>query len=91
MHVEIDAESKKWIESKGSQITVKILETKTCCAPGVQEVVAVPGKPKTTDQFTELNVEDLSIYVQKILCNKEKLSLKLSGISFLKTLAAKLQ
>lgn len=91
MHVKIDAESKKWIESKGSQITVKILETKTCCAPGVQEVVAVPGKPKTTDQFTELNVEDLSIYVQKILCNKEKLSLKLSGITFLKTLSAKLQ
>ena len=56
MYVEIDNESKKWIKAKGNQLTVKILETKTCCAPGVQEVVAVPGKPKTTDQFTELKV-----------------------------------
>lgn len=91
MHVEIDTESKKWIESKGSQLTVKILETKTCCAPGVQEVVAVPGKPKTTNHFTELKVDNLSIYVQKIICNKEKLTLKLTGISFLKSLSAKLQ
>lgn len=91
MYVEIDDESKKWIEAKGNQLTVKILETKTCCAPGVQEVVAVPGKPKTIDQFAELNVENLSIYIQKILCNKEKLTIKLSGISFLKSLSAKLQ
>ena len=91
MYVEIDNESKKWIKAKGNQLTVKILETKTCCAPGVQEVVAVPGKPKTTDQFTELKVDYLSIYVHKIICNKEKLTLKLSGISFLKSLSAKLQ
>lgn len=89
MNVQLDSESKKWIESKGSQLTVKVMDVKACCAPDVQEVVAVPGKPKTLDRFKEFKVDNISIFVQKTICGKEQLSLKLSGISFLKSISAK--
>ena len=91
MNVELDTESKQWIKSKGNQLTVKTLEVKACCAPGVQELVAVPGKPKTLNQFNEVIVDNISIYVQKSIRGKEKITLKLSGFSFLKYIYAKLQ
>lgn len=91
MNVELDAKSKKWIESKGKQLTVKTIEVKACCAPGVQELVAVPGKPKTLNRYNEFIVDNLSIYVQKNIRGKEKLTLKLSGFSFLKSISVKLQ
>jgi hypothetical protein len=91
MNVELDAESKKWIESKGKQLTVKTIEVKACCAPGVQELVAVPGKPKNLNRYNEFIVDNLSIYVQKNIRGKEKLTLKLSGFSFLKSISVKLQ
>ncbi|MBU8879647.1 Fe-S oxidoreductase [Bacillus sp. FJAT-29790] len=90
MKIEIDGESKKWIESKGKQLTVKTIEVKGCCAPGVQEIVAVPGKPKSLNHYNEFIVDNLSIYIQKQIRGKEKLTLKLSGIGFFKTISAKL-
>ncbi|KAB2336334.1 Fe-S oxidoreductase [Cytobacillus depressus] len=90
MIIEIDAESKKWIEAKGKQLTVKTLDVKGCCAPGVQEVVAVPGKPQNLHQYKEYVVDNLAIYVQKQIVAKEKLALKLSGFSFLKSISVKL-
>ncbi|MFZ7942707.1 MULTISPECIES: CC/Se motif family (seleno)protein [Bacillaceae] len=89
MIIEIDAGSKNWLESKGNQLTVKTIEVKACCAPGVQELVAVPGKPKTLDLYHEFMIDDLSIYVQKRIRDREKLILKLSGFSFLKSISAK--
>ncbi|WHY86798.1 CC/Se motif family (seleno)protein [Neobacillus novalis] len=91
MNIELDAGSKEWIESKGNQLTVKTLEVKACCAPGVQELVAVPEKPKTLNNYHEILIDNLSIYVQKNIRSKEKLQLKLSGFSFLKSISAKLQ
>lgn len=90
MNIQIDTESKKWIESKGRQLTVKKMEVKGCCAPGVQEIVAVPGKPKSLTHYNEFNVDNLSIYVQKHIRGKETLTLQLSGFSILKTISAKL-
>jgi hypothetical protein len=91
MNIELDADSKQWIKSKGSLLTVKTLEVKACCAPGVQELVAVPGKPKTLNQFNEVIIDSLSIYVQKNIRGKEKLILKVSGFGFFKSISAKLQ
>ena len=91
MLVEIDDESKKWLEAKGSQLTIKLLEVDACCAPPVQEVVAILGKPPTSGDYKQLTVDNLSIYVQKRISNKEKLTLKLSGFSLFKTISAKLQ
>ena len=91
MNVELDDAAKKWIESKGEQLTVKTIEVKACCAAGVQELLAVPGKPKDLERCYEYKVENLSIYVQKHIRGKEKLALKLSGFSFLKSISAKLQ
>jgi hypothetical protein len=91
MNVELDTESKQWMMSKGSQLTVKTFEVKACCAPGIQELVAVPGKPKTLNQFNEVIIDNISIYVQKSIRGKEKLILKLSGFGFFKSISAKLQ
>ncbi len=91
MEIEIDGEAKKWIGAKGAQLTVKRLGVDACCAPNVEEVVAVPGKPKSVDFYNPIKVDNLTIYVQKNLCRKERLILKLSGISFLKTISAKFQ
>jgi hypothetical protein len=91
MNVEMDEESKKWLESKGKQLTVKALDIKGCCSPGVQDVAAVPGKPKNLNHYNEFKVDNISIYVQKSFCRNEKLTLKLSGIRFLKSISAKLQ
>ncbi len=87
----MDAGAKEWIESKGNQLTVKTLEVNACCAPGVQELVAVPGKPKTLTNYHEIVSDNLFIYVQRNIRGKEKLLLKLSGFSFLKSISAKLQ
>ena len=54
MNVELDAESKTVDKVKGQSINRKNLEVNACCAPGVQEVVAVPGKPKTLNQYNEV-------------------------------------
>lgn len=91
MKIEIDEKSKEWIEAKGNQLTVKNLEVKACCAPGVQDLVAVPGKPKSLSHYHEYALDNLSIYVQKTITGKEKLTLTLSGFSFLKSISAKLQ
>ena len=91
MYVELDDEAKKWIESKGELLTVKTIEVKACCAPGVQELLAVPGKPKDLERYHEFKVDNLYIYVQKQIRAKQKLILKLSGFSFLKSISAKLQ
>lgn len=91
MDIEINDEAKKWIETKGAELTVKILQVDGCCAPNVQEVVAIPGKPKIFDDYHPLKIDNFTIYVQKNLLNKEKLTLKLSGISFLKTISAKVR
>lgn len=91
MYVEIDDRTKNWIETRGTHLTVKILDVDACCAPNVEEVVAVPGKPKSFDHFNPIKVDNLTIYIQKNLCSKERLVLKLSGIGFLKTISAKIQ
>jgi len=90
MVIEIDADSKKWIESKGKHLTVKTIAVSSCCAPSVQEIVALPAKPKILNQYHEFIVDNLLIYVQKNIGKKEKLTLKLSGFSILKTMSAKL-
>ena len=91
MNIELDTESKQWIKSKGNHLTVKTLEVNVCCAPGVQELVAVPGKPKTLNQYNEVIVDNISIYIQKRVRGKEKLTLTLSGFGFFKSISAKLQ
>lgn len=89
--IEIDAESKKWIKAKGGQVTVKTVNINVCCAPGVQELVALPGKPKNLNHYNEVKVDHFLIYLHKNICHKEKLTLTLSGFSFLKTISAQIQ
>lgn len=93
MHIEMDEAAKKWIEAKGNHLTVKLLEVNGCCSPDITGITAIPGKPKQKEltHYNELKVDNLSIFVQKMFCKKEKLILKLSGISFLKSVSATLE
>lgn len=91
MHIELDSGAKEWIELKGQQLTVKNLTVKSCCMPGIQELVAVPGKPKNASHFNEIVIDNLSIYVQKNIGRNGKLILKLSGFGIFKSISAKLQ
>ncbi|MDQ0218045.1 hypothetical protein [Peribacillus cavernae] len=36
-NVELDDHAKKWIESKGKQLTVKTIQVKGCCAVDLHE------------------------------------------------------
>ena len=90
MIIDIDNESKKWIASKGNQVTIKILDVKACCAPGVQELVALPGKPKTLDQYHQLISNQTELYIHKNVRLKDKLVITLSGLPYLKTLSVKI-
>lgn len=89
MIIEIEEQAKKWIEAKGSTLTVKTLEVTGCCSVGIQEMVAVPGKPKSLDRYSEMKIDNLSIYVQKNMNVKDRLFLKLSGLGFLKSISVK--
>ena len=91
MIIELDNESKKWIASKGNQVTIKILDVKACCAPGVQELVALPGKPKTLDQYQQLISNQTEFYIHRNVRLKDKLVITLSGLPFLKSLSVKIQ
>lgn len=91
MIIEMEVDARKWIESKGSQLTVKTMDVNVCCAPGVQEVVAVPGKPKTLNHYDGIKVDTISIYLHKSIGKKEKLILTLSGFSLLTSISAKIQ
>lgn len=91
MLIDMDDKSKEWLESKGNVLTVKVIDVKACCAPGVQEVVAIPGKPKPQEGYHEFKIDHLSIYVQKMICQRNQLTLKLSGFSFLKSISAKVK
>lgn len=89
MILEIEEQAKKWIEAKGNTLTVKTLEVNSCCSVGIQEMVAVPGKPKTFERFREVKIDNLTIYVQKNIHVKDKLLLELSGFGFLKSISVK--
>ena len=91
MIIEMDNESKHWIASKGNQVTIKILDVKACCAPGVQELVALPGKPKTLDQYQQLISNQTEFYIHRNVRLKDKLVITLSGLPFLKSLSVKIQ
>ncbi|KIL45287.1 CC/Se motif family (seleno)protein [Jeotgalibacillus soli] len=89
MNVNIDDKAKKWIESKGKPVRIEIMQMQGCCVIGPPELVATPGKPKAEEQFNEIKLDNISIYIHKHIRVKDTLILKLSGISFLKSISAK--
>ncbi|WP_050182227.1 CC/Se motif family (seleno)protein [Domibacillus robiginosus] len=90
MHFELDQKAKSWLESKGKHLTVNTVEVKGCCIAGVQDLMTIPKKPKDLHRYNEFTVENLSIYVQKNIKVKDKISLKVAGVGFFKGISAKL-
>ena len=90
MHIQLDTNTKRWIQSKGKPVTVKVNQIRPCCVPGIQDLMTHLGKPKDLHNYTEVEIDDLSIFVDKHLFPSEKITLKLMGIGIFKTVTAKL-
>ena len=90
MHIELDANAKEWIQSKGKPVSVKMIQVNVCCAPSVQELMTTMGKPKDMHNYKEFTIDSLSIFVENHLLRNEKLIMKLSGIGIFKTISASL-
>jgi len=88
MYIQLDPEAKSWIEAKGANLTIKTLVVNSCCAPGIQELVAIPGKPKTINHFNQFNAEGISIFIHKNISQTEKLTIKVSGFGPFKSISA---
>ena len=73
MHVEVDANAKEWLQSKGEHVTVKTIQVNACCAPPIQDLMTHLRKPKDLHNYIEIKVDDLSIYVEKYLTLNEKI------------------
>ncbi|MCK6205748.1 Fe-S oxidoreductase [Bacillus infantis] len=76
MIFELDEKAKSWIETKGKHLTVNTVEVQGCCAVGVQDLLAIPKKPKDTHRYNIYEVDNLSIYIQKNINVRDKISLK---------------
>ena len=90
MQIELDTNTKKWMQSKGKPVSVKTISVNACCAPPVQELMTHLGKPKDVHNYNEIKIDDLSVYVEKNLTNNAKMTLKLTGIGIFKMISAKL-
>ena len=90
MQIELDTNTKKWMQSKGKPVSVKTISVNACCAPPVQELMTHLGKPKDVHNYNEIKIDDLSVYVEKNLTNNEKMTLNLTGIGIFKMISAKL-
>lgn len=90
MQIELDTNTKKWIQSKGKPVSVKTISVNACCAPPVQELMTHLGKPKDVHNYKEIKIDNLSVFVEKHLVHNEKITLKLTGIGVFKMVSAKL-
>ena len=90
MHIQLDENTKSWIQSKDKPVTVKVNQIHSCCAPAIQDLMTYLGKPKDLHNYTEVEIDDLLIFVDKHLFLNDKITLKLMGIGIFKTVTAKL-
>lgn len=51
MHIELDKEVKRWLQSKGKHVSVKTIQVNTCCAPPIQDLMTHIGKPKDLHNY----------------------------------------
>lgn len=56
MHIQLDEQTKNWIQSKGKPVSVKTLQINSCCAPPIQELTTYLGKPKDLHNYTEMKI-----------------------------------
>lgn len=82
--IKLDEKAKQFIEAKGRHLTINNIEVKGCCAPGVQDLLAIPKKPKNLDSYLHYSIDNLTIYVQKNIHLEYTLSLSVSGVGFFK-------
>lgn len=91
MHIQLDDQTKSWLQAKGKPVSIKILHVNSCCAPPIQDVMTSLGKPKNVHHYKEFEIDGVSVFVEKSLTYQESILLKLTGIGIFKTITAKLK
>ncbi|TWI59047.1 CC/Se motif family (seleno)protein [Halalkalibacter nanhaiisediminis] len=88
LDIELNDNVKKWIESKGSHLTVEAVSMNACCG-GYEEFMTSPKKPNKPQNFNEFKIDNISVHVHRNILLKDKITLELSGFSFFKSISAK--
>lgn len=91
MEIQINQESKKWLQRKGKPLIIKSLQVGGCCAPPVHEFMTRFGTPKDIKSYKEFKIDNLSIFVEKSLLTFNTLEIKLSGMGVFKTISVKIK
>lgn len=91
MPLHIDEQTKSYLTAKGKPLSIKLLEVNNCCAPTLQELMTVPGKPKDIDNYYEAYVGNIPVYIRKPLKLDDQIELKVSGFGIFKSVSAKLK
>ncbi|MER2107242.1 MAG: CC/Se motif family (seleno)protein [Solibacillus sp.] len=82
--------NKNWLHAKGKLLVIKTLLVNSCCAPSIKEVTTQLGKPKDWQYYNEIQLDGLTIFVEKPLASYEKMTLKLKGIGLFKMVSVRL-
>ena len=89
LNININVDTKAFIEKKGKVLTVEMIKAAGCCGGGPIELTTKFEKPEMVERFHEVKIDEITIYVEKAIKAKDDtLTLKLSGLGFLKYVSA---
>lgn len=90
MNIQLDEQTKNWLQAKNKPLVVKLLLVNSCCAPSVEEVTTQLGKPKDAQRYDEIEQDGVTIYVEKPITAYQNMTLKLKGIGLFKMVSVRL-
>ena len=87
MKLDIEKAALEFIRKKGKIISISLSTPKSCCV-SLSEPKVTFGKPKLVQNFYEYTIEDVSIYIDKIIEPKEEaLGIKCNNVLGIKYLS----
>lgn len=85
LKVSIEDKAKAVIKEKGSILTISSTSIENCCVP-IGEVMIQFGEPKSSSGFEKINLDDITLYIDKKLEFKNELvHIKPTGIGPFRT------
>lgn len=90
MTINIDKDTKEWLQAKGKPICIQLLEVNGCCGPSVQELMTQTRTPKDIHNYSQCDVDGITFFLKKPLSPNDAIRVKRSGFSVFKLLSATL-
>lgn len=88
MTINIDKDTKEWLQAKGKPICIQLLEVNGCCGPSVQELMTQTRTPKDMHNYSQCDVDGITFFLKKPLSPNDAIRLKRSGFGLFKLLSA---